>query len=52
MKKTETGKKEEPKGRIWACIGYEESLNKNWLEMLEQLHIKGHYKSIMLQEIK
>lgn len=39
MKKTETVKKEEPKGRIWACIGYEESLVKNWLEMLEQLHI-------------
>ena len=39
MKGTETGKKEEPKGRIWACIGYEESLNKNWLKMLEQLHI-------------
>lgn len=36
---TETKKKEEQKGRIWACIGYEESLVKNWLEMLEQLHI-------------
>lgn len=32
-------KKTEVKGRIWACIGYEESLSKNWLDMLEQLHI-------------
>ena len=39
MKGTETKKKEEPKGRIWACIGYKESLINNWLEMLEQLHI-------------
>ena len=32
-------KKTEVKGRIWACIGYEESLSKKWLDMLEQLHI-------------
>ena len=46
MKGTETGKKEEPKGRIWACIGYEESLSKNWLEMLEQLHIPCYVSPI------
>ena len=46
MKGTETVKKEEPKGRIWACIGYEESLIKNWLEMLELLHIPCYVSPI------
>ena len=39
-------KKTEVKGRIWACIGYEESLNKKWLEMLELLHIPCYVSPI------